>query len=76
MEKNNVDNTKELSVVSWFTGYSGNELGPSCPARLITEQMNSECVETESFQPQPSLPSEPCTQKFAKNKIEEKLNEK
>ena len=29
MENKNVDNTEELSVVSWFTGYSGNELGLS-----------------------------------------------
>jgi DNA (cytosine-5)-methyltransferase 1 len=27
MEKINVDNTKELTVVEWFTGYGGNELG-------------------------------------------------
>jgi DNA (cytosine-5)-methyltransferase 1 len=27
MEDNNVDTTKELTVVEWFTGYGGNELG-------------------------------------------------
>lgn len=42
----NVDNTKKLSVVSWFTGYSGNELGLR---RVIPGLQPIALCERESF---------------------------
>lgn len=44
--KNNVDNTKKLSVVEWFTGYGGNELGLK---RVIPNMQPVAFCEREAF---------------------------